>query len=84
MICDGCNQDRPEHHMRTVAFLRAGWPPLEMPVLCRECRRAMGRRAALGRALASLCYLLLFAAVAALGYGAVRLVLWIVRRASTS
>ena len=84
MICHNCNEDRPAHHMRTLAFLRAGWPPLEMPALCRECRRALGGRAVLHRALAMLCYLFLFAAVAACGYGVVRLVLWIVHRGSTS
>ena len=84
MICPGCNTDRPAHHMRTLAFLHAGWPPVELAALCRTCRRALGRGAVLRRALACLLYLTLFAAVAGLGYCVVRLVLWILRRVSTS
>jgi len=84
MICHGCNQDRPVHHMRTVAFARLGVPPWEMGALCRECRQRLGAWAVAGRVFAMFLYLLLFAAVAASGYGVVRLVLWIVRRGSTS
>ncbi len=83
MICPGCNEDRPAHHMRTLAFFHAGWPPVELAALCRECRRSLGHAAAARRALAMLCYLVLFAAVAASGYGVVHLALWIIRRAST-
>ena len=39
MICENCGLDRPEHHMRTVLFFRAAWPPAELLQICPSCRR---------------------------------------------
>ena len=83
MICKGCGQDRPKHRFRLLAFLRAGWPPIEFAMLCRDCRHHMHGCFA-NRALAWLCYTLFLAIVGAAGFGVVSLVLWITHHASTS
>lgn len=83
MICELCKQDRPSHHMAHLAYVRPGWPPIAFRPACRRCRQqtpgALWRRA-----LAVACCVALFGLAAAASYGVVHLVLWIVRRASTS
>jgi len=39
VICENCSHDSPEHHIRTVVFLRFGWPPIELLQICPTCRR---------------------------------------------
>jgi hypothetical protein len=38
VICENCGHDSPEHHIRTVLFFRAAWPPAELLQICPTCR----------------------------------------------
>lgn len=83
MICKGCGHDRPQYRFRLLAFLRAGWPPIEFAMLCRDCRHDLNGGLP-NRVLAWLCCAAFLATVGVAGFGIVSLVLWITRHASTS
>jgi len=82
VICDNCRQDRTQHHIKTVAFLRPEWPPIEFVRMCRRCRAELSS-GFFHRGLFYLCFLVLLAVVAACGFGAVLLIQWLTQQGSS-
>jgi len=82
VICDTCGEDRSRRRTIVVAFLNAGWPPIQFRHVCQRCRAELNIGLA-NRSLFFLCCLVLLTAVAAVGFGAVCLIQWLITHAST-
>ena len=83
MICDHCGHDRPEHRIRLLVLYHWGWPPIEFPMVCRDCRRDLvgGFADRVGLVLSAVVGL---AVLSAAWFGICRLILWISQHVSTS
>jgi hypothetical protein len=82
VICDSCGHDSPKHHVKLVAFLRVGWPPIELSQLCATCRREL-HIGLWNRLLLGILGVAVLVAIAAAGFGVVCLIQCLLKRGST-